>query len=65
VNRLAVIVALALLTSACGGGSTAAPTSTPAPTANLYVDTSGGTCARQATAGDYADQEACASLKDA
>jgi len=65
VNRLAVIVALALLTSACGGGSTAAPTSTPAPTANLYVDTSGGTCARRATAGDYADQEACASLKDA
>ena len=62
-KRLAVALALALLAGGCGG-SAAAPTSS-APTANLYVDTSGGSCARQATAGDYADDEACASLKDA
>ncbi len=62
-NRLAVALALALLAGGCGGAA-AAPTSS-APTANLYIDTSGGSCARQATAGDYADDEACASLKDA
>ncbi|HYH01119.1 MAG TPA: choice-of-anchor Q domain-containing protein [Terriglobales bacterium] len=30
--------------------------------ANLWVDTNGGTCVRQATAGSYVDSQACASI---
>jgi chitodextrinase len=42
--------------------ATAACSSTPppsGPTANLWVDTNGGTCARQSAAGSYADAQAC------
>jgi hypothetical protein len=37
-----------------GGGNTAPP-----GTANLWVDTNGGSCARQATPAGYADAQAC------
>ena len=40
-------------TSACGGGT---------GTANLWVDTSGGTCARSATPVAYSDASACSSF---
>jgi hypothetical protein len=33
--------------------------------ANLWVDTNGGTCTRQATAGAYVDAQACGSLNAA
>lgn len=54
-------VALALLAGGCGGK----PEATATPTANLWIDTSGGTCARQATAAEYDDAQACGSFKDA
>ncbi len=45
-------------TSACGGPPPPPPG--PAPgVANLWVDTNGGSCTRQATAGSWADAQAC------
>ncbi len=41
------------------------PSSVWAQTANLWVDTNGGSCARQATASAYSDGAACASLQSA
>jgi chitodextrinase len=37
----------------------------PAGNANLWVDTNGGSCSRQATAGAYADASACSSFQAA
>jgi chitodextrinase/uncharacterized membrane protein YgcG len=55
-----------------GKASVAASTSACPPppppsngTANLWVDTNGGSCTRQATAGAYADAQACATLNAA
>ena len=42
-------------TAACAGGGGGA-------TANLWVDTNGGSCARQATPGTYVDAQACSSF---
>ncbi len=45
--------------------ATAPPPPPPPPPpggANLWIDTNGGTCARQATAGAYSDAQACASF---
>jgi chitodextrinase len=48
--------------------STTACSSPPPPTpgsANLWLDTTGGSCTRQATAGGYADAQACSSFQAA
>ena len=37
----------------------------PTATANLWVDTDGGTCTRQATPGPYVDAAACSSMQTA
>ena len=50
---------LSAATSAC---ATPAPPTPSAGTANLWVDTSGGSCSRQATPGSYVDSEGCPSL---
>jgi chitodextrinase len=49
-------------TSAC---STPPPPSSPSSLANLWIDPSGGSCARQATAGAYSDAQACGSMQAA
>lgn len=41
------------------GTPTATPTPTPIATANLWVDTNGGTCTRQGTKSAYSDAAAC------
>jgi chitodextrinase len=47
-------------TSACSGPPPPPPPPAPAPgVANLWVDTNGGSCARQATAGSWVDSQAC------
>ena len=43
-------------------GSAACSTPPPSGSANLWVDTNGGSCARQASAGAYVDASACASF---
>jgi chitodextrinase len=63
---------LGVATSACaagggggggsGGGGGGGGGNTGPNVANLWVDRSGGTCARQATAGPYVDGQACGSL---
>jgi hypothetical protein len=65
---LAAMVGLPLGISQGGGtidvfvGSTPTPVATPSNNANLWVDTTGGTCARQSSAGAYSDAGACSSL---
>lgn len=45
--------------------ATPTPTGTPSPTvANFYMDTNGGSCARQSTAGAYNDAQACDSFSE-
>jgi chitodextrinase len=46
-------------------GTAACSTPPPSGSANLWVDTSGGSCARQASAGAYADASACGSFQAA
>ncbi len=47
-------------TSACAAPPPPPPPSPPPPgTANLWVDTTGGSCVRQATAGAWVDAQAC------
>ena len=41
------------------------PTVALAQTANLWIDTNGGSCTRQSTAGAYSDAAACASIQAA
>lgn len=41
------------------------PAVAAAQTANLWIDTNGGTCTRQSTAGSYVDAQACASMQAA
>jgi chitodextrinase len=53
---------------ASSSATTSACASAPPPTsgtANLWVDTNGGTCVRAATAGAYVDAQACGSLNAA
>src|SRR3712207_427369 len=60
-SRKPVIAAFALLFAGLGTYlvlSSLAATST----ANLWVDTNGGSCTRQATAGSYGDAQACGSF---
>lgn len=42
--------------------ATATPTATPFSTANAWVDTNGGTCTYQSTAGAYSDAAACSTV---
>lgn len=44
------------------GTPTATPTATPFTTANEWVDSNGGTCTRQGTAGAYSDAGACGTV---
>jgi hypothetical protein len=46
-------------------GDTAAADPPPAGRAHLWVDTSGGTCARSSTPAEYADAAACGSFSAA
>jgi chitodextrinase len=51
---------------ACTGSPPPPPSPPPnSSSANVWVDTSGGSCARQSTAGAYVDAQACSSLQAA
>lgn len=73
---IATVAALLAAFTLAGGNLGDAPVGTPTPTptasvtptpapdgdANLWVDTDGGTCSRQGTAGEYSDAGACSSF---
>lgn len=61
------VAAIPLGSSSGGGidvliGSTPTATSSETNTANLWIDTNGGTCTRQSTAGAYVNAQACANV---
>jgi hypothetical protein len=57
-NRMFLLIAVTVLTNLAVAQS--APT-----TANLWIDTTGGSCTRQATPGAYVDGQACSSMQAA
>jgi hypothetical protein len=57
-----VVVAVGVAAAAAAIGIVAAVGGDPAATANLWVDRSGGTCAREARALEYGDGTACGTL---
>jgi hypothetical protein len=66
----AAIVATVATIAIAGGGITIITGDDPVPptdpgTANFWVDTNGGTCTRQSTAGAYVDAQACSSMNAA
>lgn len=70
-NGLRAGISMLLVVGAIAGGALVSGVipsgGGPAPTgtANFWVDTSGGTCTRQATAGNYVDAQACGSFNTA
>jgi hypothetical protein len=58
----AVIVGVLVTAAAGGTGLVIVSGGGGGSTANLWVDTNGGTCARQSTAGAYSDAAACGSF---
>jgi hypothetical protein len=57
-GTIALAIAIGAIVATGGGGGGGG-------TANLWVDTNGGTCTRQSTPGAYVDAQACASLASA
>lgn len=57
--RVIVVLIVVAAAAGCGGGDTASP---KAGGPNLWVDTNGGSCTRQATGAPYDDGAACGSL---
>jgi hypothetical protein len=58
-------LAIFIIIFACIGGYVILHSFAAGTTANLWVDTNGGTCARSATPGAYVDAGACASMQAA
>ena len=73
VVRWTVLARAVPIAAAPGEASAPAPTPTPTPpkippappAGNLWIDTDGGSCTRQATPGDYVDAQACGSFSSA
>jgi hypothetical protein len=64
-NRFSFLSMAILILSFCSVIPPAQAGTNGPSTANLWVDTSGGTCTRQATAGPYVDAQACSSMSAA